>query len=92
MKKKVSKSALIRKLIDDGLSDIEIVRKLKVSAQLAYQVRKNYKAKATKVSSAPKYGSDDAEVILGWLTRSLQREPLILSFQVIVPAIEPSAK
>ena len=40
--KKVTKSSRIRALIDKGATDSEIVRKLKVSPQLAYQVRKNY--------------------------------------------------
>lgn len=43
--KKVSKSSMIRDLLDKGMSNKEIVKKLKVSPQLAYVVSKTYGAK-----------------------------------------------
>lgn len=90
--KKVTKSSRIRALIDKGATDSEIVRKLKVSPQLAYQVRKNYdKAWASgavsrdaqasikkQVPTKEKEYSDQAHQMLGWLTRALKREPLSL--------------
>lgn len=84
--KKVTKSSRIRALIDKGATDSEIVRKLKVSPQLAYQVRKNYdKAWASgsasrdaQVPTKKKEYSDQAHQMLGWLTRALKREPLSL--------------
>lgn len=42
MKKKTNKSAKIRALIDEGLDDHQIRRRLKVSSQLVYLVRRNY--------------------------------------------------
>lgn len=42
MKKKTNKSAKIRALIDEGLDDNQIRRRLKVSSQLVYLVRRNY--------------------------------------------------
>ena len=42
MKKKPNKSAKIRALIDEGLDDHQIRRRLKVSSQLVYLVRRNY--------------------------------------------------
>ena len=90
--KKVTKSSRIRALIDKGATDSEIVRKLKVSPQLAYQVRKNYDkawesgarirdaqvASKKQVPTKEKEYSDQAHQMLGWLTRALKREPLSL--------------
>lgn len=42
MKQKTNKSAQIRALIDEGLNDHQIRRRLKVSSQLVYLVRRNY--------------------------------------------------
>lgn len=44
--KKESKSQKIRDLIDKGLSNAQIVKKLKVSQQLVYIVSRAYKGKA----------------------------------------------
>lgn len=40
--KRVNKSSLIRKMLDKGMTQSDIVRKLKVSPQLVYIVARNY--------------------------------------------------
>jgi DNA invertase Pin-like site-specific DNA recombinase len=40
--KRVNKSSLIRKMLDKGMAQSDIVRKLKVSPQLVYIVARNY--------------------------------------------------
>lgn len=53
-RKKENKSAKIRALLDKGVSQKDIVKKLKVSAQLVYVVAKNHGALTDTQSSIAK--------------------------------------
>lgn len=55
MKKKTNKSAKIRALIDEGLDDNQIRRRLKVSSQLVYLVRRNYVNEKPKAEMLKKH-------------------------------------
>lgn len=76
MKKKVNKSAQIRALIDEGLDDHQIRRRLKVSSQLVYLVRRNHLNAKTKTEMIKKHPMvKDLMAAMRALERALRQVP-----------------
>lgn len=68
--KKVNKSQKIRDLLDQGLSNAEIVKKLKVSQQLVYIVSRTYRGKNAvikPVKQSPKVKRSDVSDLIAAL-------------------------
>lgn len=68
--KKVNKSQQIRDLIDKGVPNSEIVKKLKVSQQLVYIVSRAYQSKSTvrkPVKQPPKVKRSDVSELIAAL-------------------------
>ena len=76
--KKVNKSQKIRELLDQGLSNAEIVKRLKVSQQLVYIVSRTHRGKhnvAKPVKQLPK-------------VKRSRVSDLIASLKTIIKALE----
>jgi DNA invertase Pin-like site-specific DNA recombinase len=77
--KKVNKSQQIRDLIDKGVSNNEIVKKLKVSQQLVYIVSRAYRGKnaprkaVKRVGAVKKSNVSDLIAALKTIIKALER-------------------
>jgi DNA invertase Pin-like site-specific DNA recombinase len=77
--KKVNKSQQIRDLIDKGVSNNEIVKKLKVSQQLVYIVSRAYRGKNSprkavkRVGAVKKSNVSDLIAALKTIIKALER-------------------
>jgi len=76
MKKKPNKSQAIRKLIDAGLDNNQIRRRLKVSNQLVYIVRQNH---SSTVPLTKLHGKDPVMRALLVASRAIDRALVLMT-------------